>query len=65
MQNLSGEKAYNRKIARSAFADCSKKLPYKAFTGDSSDRTRFKKLQAVNRAYFAEKGKKQNTCQSS
>ena len=57
-----GEKAYTRKILRSAFAGCDGKVAKKAFVGDASDRIRFKRLQAQNRAYFAEKGKKKNTC---
>lgn len=62
MLYIVGEKAYTRKILRSAFANCNKQLVPKAFTGDSSDRIRFRKLQAQNRAYFKEKNKQQNTC---
>ena len=62
MLYIVGEKAYTRKILRSAFAKCDKKVPSKAFTGDASERIRFKKLQAVNRNYFKERNKIQNTC---
>ena len=62
MLHIVGEKAYTRKILRSSFANCNKVVVPKAFTGDSSDRTRFKKLQTQNRAYFKEKNQRQNTC---
>jgi hypothetical protein len=57
-----GEISFSRKILRSAFAKCNGKVSSNAFSGDASDRIRFKKLQAQNRAYFIEKGKKKNTC---
>ena len=55
MLYIVGEKACTRKILRSAFANSNESVQNKAFTGDASDRTRFKKLQAQNRAYYAEK----------
>ena len=57
-----GETASTRKILRSSFASCNGTVGSKAFTGDASDRIRFKKLQAQNRAYFIEKGKRKKTC---